>query len=194
MAENGRYRILIGSIKNQTRPMKNVQHNQNGSSWHSSFSSNAQNHSVHSEPSVYSAVQTFPNAVYKARVLYARFAPPAHYDELVICNSQGVYKNGPSKLDDLIYTLNNTTKKNAWNLEDDLVKLYPNPTHQNLTIEGDNLKTIRITDLLGREVFRTELQAKTSRQQIELPVLHPGVYLYTIHTINDTKSGKLLIE
>jgi hypothetical protein len=60
MSENGRYRILIGSIKNQTRPMTNVQHNQNGSSWHTSFSSNAQNHSVHSEPSVYSAVQTFP--------------------------------------------------------------------------------------------------------------------------------------
>ena len=174
--------------------MTEVQHIQNDQHWHSSFSSNAQNHSVHAEPSVYSAVQTFPNAVYKARVLYARFAPPVHYDELVICNSQGVYKNGPSKLDDLIYTLNNTTKKNAWNLEDDLVKLYPNPTHQNLTIEGDNLKTIRITDLLGREVFRTELQAKTSRQQIELPVLQPGVYLYSIHTINDTKSGKLLIE
>ncbi|QLH45310.1 MAG: T9SS type A sorting domain-containing protein [Bacteroidota bacterium] len=108
----------------------------------------------------FSCPYTHGNAVYKARVLYARFAPPAHYDELVICNSQGVYKNGPSKLDDLIYTLNNTTKKNAWNLEDDLVKLYPNPTHQNLTIEGDNLKTICITDLLGREVFRKNCNLK----------------------------------
>ena len=69
MAESGRYSILIGSIKNQTRPMTNVQHNQNGSSWHSSFSSNAQNHSVLSKPSVYSAVQTLgankiPNALH----------------------------------------------------------------------------------------------------------------------------------
>ncbi|MBL7754438.1 MAG: T9SS type A sorting domain-containing protein [Bacteroidota bacterium] len=59
---------------------------------------------------------------------------------------------------------------------------------------GDNLKTICITDLLGCEVFRTELQSKMSRQQIELPSLQPGIYLYSIHTINDTKSGKLLIE
>ncbi|MBK8684687.1 MAG: T9SS type A sorting domain-containing protein [Bacteroidetes bacterium] len=141
----------------------------------------------------FSCPYTHGNAVYKARVLYARFAPPAHYDELVICNSQGVIKTA-FKLDDLIYTLNNTTKKNAWNLEDDLVKLYPNPTHQNLTIEGDNLKTIRITDLLGREVFRTELQAKQVVIKLNCLYYTLGVYLYTIHTINDTKSGKLLIE
>ncbi|QLH45303.1 MAG: hypothetical protein HWD58_06645 [Bacteroidota bacterium] len=70
--------------------MTEVQQIKNDQHWHTSFSSNAQNHSVHAEPSVYSAVQTFPNAVYKARVLYARFAQPTHYDELVICNSQGI--------------------------------------------------------------------------------------------------------
>ncbi|QLH45851.1 MAG: hypothetical protein HWD58_09620 [Bacteroidota bacterium] len=38
--------------------MTEVQHIHNDQHWHTSFSSNAQNPSVHAEPSVYSAVQT----------------------------------------------------------------------------------------------------------------------------------------
>ncbi|HAD35052.1 MAG TPA: hypothetical protein DCF44_11270 [Chitinophagaceae bacterium] len=67
-AENGQLHGLTGGLK-KTKPMTEVQHIQNDQHCHTSFSSNAQNHSVVSEPSAYSAVQTtgtsmIPNALH----------------------------------------------------------------------------------------------------------------------------------
>ncbi|QLH45262.1 MAG: hypothetical protein HWD58_06425 [Bacteroidota bacterium] len=67
MAENWYLQLPTDSFKK--RPMTEVQHIMKGPGWYSSFSSNAPNHSVHAEPSVYSAVQTLgankiPNALH----------------------------------------------------------------------------------------------------------------------------------
>ena len=76
MSAMGQYSLLTGRIKNQTRPMTEVQHIHNDQHWHTSFSSNAQNPSVHAEPSVYSAVQTLgTNMIPNAGKRKFRFTP-----------------------------------------------------------------------------------------------------------------------
>ena len=52
------------------------------------------NKSVLSVSSALSAVQTNSTAVYKARALYAMYAPASMFDDIKICNAVGVYKNG----------------------------------------------------------------------------------------------------
>jgi hypothetical protein len=133
-------------------------------------------------------------AVYKARVLYARFAPPTHFDDLVICNSQGVYKNGPSKLDQLIYQLNHTQKKSAASWYQESIEVYPNPAHRELKIKGKQLRHFQLTDILGIPVFSSSLNEKQETHSFQLPELKTGVYLYSIETPTGMQSGKLLIE
>jgi hypothetical protein len=133
-------------------------------------------------------------AVYKARVLYARFAPPTHFDDLVICNSQGVYKNGVSKLDELIYQLNHTQKKSAALWYQESIEVYPNPAHRELNVKGKQLHHFQLTDILGIPVFSSSLNEKQETHSFQLPELKKGVYLYSIETPTGMQSGKLLIE
>jgi hypothetical protein len=62
----------------------------------------------------------------KARTLYSMFVPNVQYDDLVICNSQGVYKNGTSLLDQINQQLNNHYAGLEKNSIEDGLKLYPN--------------------------------------------------------------------
>ncbi|QLH45524.1 MAG: hypothetical protein HWD58_07875 [Bacteroidota bacterium] len=77
MAEN--WYLPWPTVSLKKRPMTDVQHIQNDQHWHTSFSSNAPNHSVHAEPSVYSAVQTLgTNMIPNAGKRKFRFTPIWH--------------------------------------------------------------------------------------------------------------------
>jgi plasmid replication initiation protein len=66
--------------------------------------------SVNSNRSVFSAVQTNSNAVYGTRLLHGMWHWGIHYDDLEICNGQGVFKNGISKLQEQLNMLKNYKK------------------------------------------------------------------------------------
>lgn len=84
-----------------------------------------------SSSSAISAVQTNGNAVFRARVLHGMYHFGIHYDDLEICNGQGVYKNGTSKLQEQLDLLNNYTNNKKVEkgkvMSYDEVLVYPNP-------------------------------------------------------------------
>ena len=139
------------------------------------------------------------NAVYRARVLHSMRHWGIHYDDLVICNGQGVYKNGISKLQEQLNQLANYS--NAGNqatqrqIADDEVILYPNPTHDIVNILCTNAKRIIVYDLIGGCRLNKVLNYKTDVNSIETNSLPIGIYFYKVIKINgETFTGKLLIE
>ncbi len=143
------------------------------------------------------------NAVYRARVLHGMRNWGIHYDDLEICNGQGVFKNGKSKLEEQLDMLKNY--KHSENearpifVKEDEVMVYPNPAISEITvlynIGEKETATFIIYDLLGRERMRSTLYGIVSNAKVNVNELETGVYLYTLHKQNNTKyAGKLLIE
>ncbi|MBK8330167.1 MAG: hypothetical protein IPL09_12035 [Bacteroidetes bacterium] len=93
---------------------------------------------MNSNRSVFSAVQTNSNAVYGTRLLHSMWHWGIHYDDLEICNGQGVYKNGISKLQEQLNMLKNYKKDeqviNSRIVKEDEVIVYPNPAVNQITV------------------------------------------------------------
>ena len=74
------------------------------------------------------------------------------------------------------------------------VSIYPNPTNDKcrITFNDNNLKTISVSDVLGKEVFRVSVKANSYLFNTEK--FAEGIY--TISIINDgtVASGRLLIK
>jgi len=139
------------------------------------------------------------NAVYRARVLYGMRNWGAHYDDLVICNGQGVYKNGISKLQEQLdqlhnYTNNQNEIKSGLRNEEE-VALYPNPTHDFVNILCKNATRIIVSNLTGEIRINKLLNSEINVNKVETNSLSTGMYFYRIvkedHSIY---TGKLLIE
>lgn len=143
-------------------------------------------------------VQTIGNAVYRARVLHGMRHYGIHYDDLELCNGQGMYKNGTSKLQEQLDMLKNHTQ-NKWNLKpqltEDEVMVYPNPAFRYVNIACTNAKEVMITDLLGRLLLKDELDITLKENRVDISALQLGVYIYkVIKEDNSVYTGKLIIE
>jgi len=133
------------------------------------------------------------NAVFRARVLYSMRHWGIHYDDLVICNGQGVYKNGTSKLQEQLNQLSNSTKAKI--LKDDEVIIYPNPATKFITIACKNANEIVIQDLLGAKKLVSKLDINLVENKLNISSLPFGIYFYKIfRKDNSVYTGKLLIE
>lgn len=139
------------------------------------------------------------NAVYRARVLHGMRHWGVHYDDLVICNGAGVFKNGISKLQEQLNQLqnytNNNNEINPGLLYEEQVVLYPNPTHDFLNILCKSAKQMIISDLTGGIRIKQLLNPDTDVNKIETNSLSVGIYFYRIiKQDNSIYNGKLLIE
>lgn len=138
------------------------------------------------------------NAVYKARMLNAYFFPTKQYNDKVICNAIGVFKNGKGLFDDEEAYLDSimNVKTNGL-VEADVIKVYPNPSQDKVTIEFENILELdalfELMDLSGRVILTKILPQGTRSTIHELPQIADGLYTYKIVIHNGkTYNGKLI--
>ncbi len=139
------------------------------------------------------------NAVYRARILHCMRHWGVHYDDLVICNGAGVYKNGVSKLQEQLNQLqnyaNNDNEINPGLLNEEEVALYPNPAHDFVNISCKSARQIIVSNLTGEIRIKQLLNPDTDVNRIETNSLSVGINFYrVIKQDNTTYVGKLLIE
>ena len=137
------------------------------------------------------------NAVYRARALFGMFNSGIHYDDLVLCNGQGVYKNGVSKLQSQLNQLNDTKKFHQFETND--VILYPNPasTHVDVlySLGANEEAHIRILDMFGNTLKVIRIEKNTNRTTIDVKEFANGIYMYEFKKSSGKNYfGKLIIE
>lgn len=71
-------------------------------------------------------------------------------------------------------------------------KIYPNPTNGNITIEVEDNAQITISDILGREVLNTAIQAGATN--IQLTEFEIGLYVIRIQTDNQQTKHLIKVE
>jgi hypothetical protein len=80
------------------------------------------------------------------------------------------------------------------------ISVFPNPTNGDLNIKWSNLETgsatIALTDVVGREVYKSQLNINSAsgQSEINLSELKSGIYLISIKSDNVYYSGKLMIQ
>ena len=80
------------------------------------------------------------------------------------------------------------------NIKHSTFNIFPNPAHNIVTITGDKLKTITLTDNAGRTVL-TKVAENDKTIEIFVGHLPKGLYLLTLTTTSgNTQSEKLIIE
>ncbi|MBL7764856.1 MAG: T9SS type A sorting domain-containing protein [Chitinophagaceae bacterium] len=137
------------------------------------------------------------NAVYRARVLYSHFMPGIHYDDLELCNGQGVYKNGESKLQQQLKSIKDYQNKKSSFTHG--IEVYPVPTNSQLNIsyyfpEGESGEFV-LYDILGRKQLKTTLNENANKAILNVGYLPSGIYMYSIYTNkNRNFSGKIIVE
>ncbi len=137
------------------------------------------------------------NAVYRARDIVGMYSPGIHYDDLFICNSQGVYKNGISKLQQQLNALEEAKKNHP--LAENTILVYPIPTSQNINIaynlNENEVANFVIYDMLGNEIQRTKLYSKVNKTTMDVHSLARGVYTYKVTTTGyHNYAGKIIIQ
>jgi hypothetical protein len=137
--------------------------------------------------------------IIKARTLYSMFVPNLQYDDLVICNNLGVYKNGTSLLDQILDQMNNhyAGLQTSVYLHD--IKLYPNPANTNVTVSYNLLEnetaTLKLYNIIGNEVREIKLHWKNNKLSFGVSDLVTGVYIYKYELSGRIIStGKLIID
>lgn len=73
------------------------------------------------------------------------------------------------------------------------ISLYPNPSRNIVTIEGDKIEKIVVTNLLGKTVFVKNVNA-VNNTTINVAGLAKGFYNVNVINTNSTKSLKLIVE
>jgi len=137
-------------------------------------------------------------AVYKARTLAMPYLPSLNFDDLWICNSMGIYKNGNTRFAEenkLLNGGNTLAAKPA--VYDEQYTVYPNPSSGQLSIayEGtaERKAVFTLYDMLGNVILKkTDIGTYVS---LEIPNIANGVYTYSITDESHIyKRGKLIIE
>jgi cellulose biosynthesis protein BcsQ len=140
-------------------------------------------------------------AVYKARMLNAMFFPTKQYNDLLLCNNAGVYKNGNGLFDDedrFLDSIMNIQTIHSQIIVGDQVKIYPNPAQTQITISyeigvGQDAKIVML-DMSGRTVQIIELSPTNNKVTTKLLDLANGLYTYKYIVNNHTKeTGKVII-
>ncbi|MCX8081073.1 MAG: T9SS type A sorting domain-containing protein, partial [Bacteroidia bacterium] len=80
-----------------------------------------------------------------------------------------------------------------------LLQIFPNPSNGNITLNIglDNFRNINIsvTNLLGKEVYRTSLENYlTGMHTLDLSALNSGVYFLSIQSGENTHTEKIIIR
>ncbi len=122
------------------------------------------------------------SAVYKSRSLYAHLNPGISYDDLEICNSVGVYKNGVTQSENLINTPFD-------------ILIYPNPTSDRLYFKAtvpDGKVEIQIFDVTGKLILETHLKFIQGSSFLNVSELHTGIYQIRVHNNNQVSFVKFL--
>ncbi|MBU3677137.1 MAG: T9SS type A sorting domain-containing protein, partial [Chitinophagaceae bacterium] len=139
---------------------------------------------------------TYGNAVHRARVLYSSYNPDVHFDNLEICNSQGVNKNGLSKLNQQLAGLTEyANNKNKSVVNQSEITIFPNPNDGILNIASTGATNLTIYNLLGNKVVQIPLNPKITINTIKLEHLNPGLYLIKVESSqNEIFISKLIIQ
>ena len=128
----------------------------------------------------------------------------AYFEDLDICNSVGVYKNGSGLFDEENNVLNEIGGESSYqdhldNYVGNMIMLYPNPADEVLTIKyklNEKEKAIlRLYDMWGRERLSIDLTGKNNITTFSITGLEAGVYTYN-YTVKDTRAsetGKIVI-
>ena len=138
------------------------------------------------------------NAVYKARMLNAYYFPTKQYNDKVICNAIGVFKNDKGLFDDEEAYLDSIMNVKINGLvASELIKVYPNPATETVTIEFESIikhnAQFELLDLSGRVVMKEILLKGTKSNKLKLPTIANGLYTYKIIFDNtNTYNGKLI--
>ena len=133
----------------------------------------------------------------KARTLYSMFVPNIQYDDLLICNSQGVYKNGMSKLQQ---QLDKLAKDKSQNMpEANFIRVYPVPAIDKLNINyslknGETAEFV-LYDVLGSKLQTISLNDIKEIETIGLSAYTSGIYTYQyIREGHANQVGKIVIS
>jgi hypothetical protein len=127
------------------------------------------------------------------------FVPNVQYDDLVICNSQGVYKNGISLLDQINQQLNNHYKGLEKNIISNDMMIYPNPANSIVNVkyhlQENESGVLKLFNIVGNEVRRVDLNERNNQISFSVADLMTGIYIYK-YSINGklNSTGKLVIE
>ena len=159
------------------------------------------NHGVKEQETIQQLATACPliagNGVYRARTLQAMLQPGIHYDDIVICNSQGVYKNGLSKLQQ---QLDKLAKDKSQNIPDgNFIRVYPVPAIDKLSINyslhnGEKAEFI-FYDVLGNKLQTINLSDTKEIETIDLSSYSSGVYTYQyIREGYANQAGKIVIS
>ncbi len=137
------------------------------------------------------------NSVFKARTLFSSISPNNYYDDLFICNGQGVYKVGISSYEAENNLLSGTHTKGL--PTENIVSIYPNPSNGSFNLEynlsASEAWQLEITDLFGKKISTQSLKGKQAVYNITLPAISTGIYLYSLRDNKGVKyTGKLIIE
>ena len=80
--------------------------------------------------------------------------------------------------------------------ENSAIKIYPNPSKGEITIENGNTgsSSIKIYDMIGREVLYSKQLQNTDNQTIDISFLNNGIYILVVNSNNYIVNKKLIIE
>ncbi|MBK6331151.1 MAG: T9SS type A sorting domain-containing protein [Bacteroidetes bacterium] len=146
-------------------------------------------------------------AVFKARSLQAMFEPAMVYDDISLCNTIGVYKQGNNINTKGIFDDENAYLKSLQLKNNRLASkyigskfmLYPNPASTNITIAYDLSSNengfVVVYDILGRKLMVIDLDESNNKVSVNISSLQHGIftYKYLVNKIQ-REAGKLLIQ
>ena len=103
------------------------------------------------------------------------------------------YVTDNTSLMNLVIGSNNELSNNQFETND--IKLFPNPFDKNdkflnISFDSNNLKQIKIFDLMGRNVYHSE----TVDNRIEISSLNAGTYIVEIKINDQVQRSKLIIK
>jgi hypothetical protein len=143
------------------------------------------------------------NAVFKARMLYMRINPWAHFNDLSICNAVGVYKNGTGLFDEENAEMDNTAQQHGlqviYAVEKNSIKLYPNPATDQVNVSYNvnpyDKSVLELLDIQGRHIQTIHLPANNNKVSFSIAEWSNAVYTYRFVVNGIIKeNGKLIKE
>jgi hypothetical protein len=141
-------------------------------------------------------------AVYKARALNALFNPTQGYDDLKICNSQGVYKTSGTNqgyYNQESSYLQNLQAQKSTDINHRIFSLFPNPAQTEINIKyklkNGEEGSIIIYDIYGRKIKEIGMLPNNNILKIDMNGVAMGIYTYKYLINNITEqTGKIIIE
>jgi hypothetical protein len=104
-------------------------------------------------------------------------------------NSSSLGEDADDNNPDITTIINNLSNAS------EAVKIYPNPTSNNFIVElqnGHNYHHLQITDMAGKEILQSNIEAFTTQTQVNSKNLSPGMYIVRLTGTTFNKTQKLV--